>query len=220
MILVVDNYDSFVYNLARYLQQLGVETRVVRNDELTVDDVRAWQPKAIVLSPGPCDPDQAGCSLELVSRLHAEIPMLGVCLGHQTIAQALGGRIVRAPRPLHGVASTIHHTGEGLFVDLPSPLQVGRYHSLVVERESLPAELLPTAFSDDGVVMALQHRELPLYGVQFHPESVLTQHGYAMLANFLQCCDIEAVLPSHAESLVIDTPPDTAAYTPSGVVTF
>ncbi len=220
MILVVDNYDSFVHNLARYFRQLGAETRVVRNDKLTVAEVRQSNPSAIVLSPGPCTPDQAGCCLDLVRQLHSEIPMLGVCLGHQTIAQALGGRIVRAPRPLHGVASTITHNGQGLFAGLPKRMQVGRYHSLVAEPDSLPPALAPTAMTDDGVVMAFAHRELPLFGVQFHPESVLTEHGYAILANFLECCGLDARMPDDLSSQVLAPPPDPANSLPDGIVTF
>lgn len=220
MILVVDNYDSFVHNLARYLRQLGAETLVVRNDMLTVEDVRQWQPAAIVLSPGPCAPDQAGCSLDLVRQLHTEIPMLGVCLGHQTIAQTFGGRVVRASRPLHGVATTIQHSGTNLFAGLPKQLEVGRYHSLVVQQQSLPKTLQPTAFTDDGVLMALEHRQLPLFGVQFHPESVLTQHGYALLANFLKICGIEPRVPRDPDRLVMAPQPAPVDSLPRGVVTF
>jgi anthranilate synthase component II len=184
MILLIDNYDSFVHNLARYLQRLGQETLVVRNDATTVAEVRRLDPAAIVISPGPCTPAEAGCSVEIVQKL-GEIPILGVCLGHQAIAAAFGGRIVRAPEPRHGRTSTINHEGAGLFADLPSPMTVCRYHSLVVEPASLSGELCATAHTDDGVVMALEHEVLPIFGVQFHPEATLTSHGYQLLANFL-----------------------------------
>lgn len=191
MLLVVDNYDSFVHNLARYLQRLGQETLVVRNDLLTVADIRRLQPDAILLSPGPCTPDEAGCCLELVKRLGDEFPMLGVCLGHQVIGQALGASVVRAPRPVHGRSSWIQHTGEGLLEGLPNPLRVGRYHSLIVDRASLPESLQVTATTEDGLVMAFQHRTKKLFGLQFHPESVLTQCGYQMLAAFLDYAGVE-----------------------------
>jgi anthranilate synthase/aminodeoxychorismate synthase-like glutamine amidotransferase len=192
MILVIDNYDSFVHNLARYFERLGVPTRVVRNDAVSVADVRQLEPQAIVLSPGPCTPDEAGVSLELVAAMHKEMPILGVCLGHQAIAQALGGRVIRGRRPWHGRASEIEHVGEGLFQDIPSPTKVGRYHSLVADVTTLPEVLVPTAWTvDERTLMAFAHRELPVMGVQFHPESVLTECGYAMLANFLQLAGIE-----------------------------
>lgn len=190
MILVLDNFDSFVHNLARYLRRLGQETLVVRNDAIDVAGVRSLQPQAIVLSPGPCTPIEAGCSLEVVRSLAGELPMLGVCLGHQTMGQALGGRVVRAYQPMHGRTSEILHNGRGLFASLPSPLRVCRYHSLVVEESSLPDTLEVTAKTVDGVVMALAHRELPLWGVQFHPEAVLTQGGFTILANFLRLAGI------------------------------
>jgi len=186
MILLIDNYDSFVHNLARYFERLGQETRVVRNDTLDVAGVRTLGPEAIVLSPGPCTPREAGASLEIVHELHRQIPMLGVCLGHQAIAEALGGGVVRAPAPVHGRASQITHAGVGLFERVPSPLAVGRYHSLVVEPNSLPCELRPTAWTDDGVLMAFEHSRYPVFGVQFHPESILTEFGYELLANFLR----------------------------------
>ncbi len=186
MILLVDNYDSFVYNLARYFEQLGQPTHVVRNDTLTVDEIRALGPTAIVLSPGPCTPNEAGISLEVVRQLYRETPILGVCLGHQTIAQALGGRVLRAAAPVHGRTSFIEHRGDGLFKDLPSPLQVCRYHSLIVDEATLPDELRVTARTSDGTIMALQHARYPLYGVQFHPEAILTQGGHTLLSNFLQ----------------------------------
>lgn len=219
MILVIDNYDSFVHNLARYLQRLGSQTQVVRNDQVTVEDVRQMRPQAVVLSPGPCTPDTAGVSLELVRQLHTELPMLGVCLGHQTIAQALGGRVVRGERPWHGRASVITHHGRGLFAGVPSPLTVGRYHSLVVDEASLPQQLLPTAWTLEGdTLMAVVHRELPVVGVQFHPESVLTEHGYALLGNFLRMAGVEPnPTPAMATELVA---PAAARTMPTRPVTF
>ncbi len=195
MILLVDNYDSFVHNLARYFARLGQTTRVARNDALTVADVRRLQPEAIVLSPGPCTPVESGISLELVRELHTDLPILGICLGHQTIAAALGGRVVRAPQPVHGRTSLVEHTGSGVFAGLPNPLVVGRYHSLVVEEDSLPGDLAVTARTVDGIVMAMAHRRLPIVGLQFHPESVLTQHGYDLLAGFLSIANIKVVTP-------------------------
>ncbi|MEX0794064.1 MAG: aminodeoxychorismate/anthranilate synthase component II [Pirellulaceae bacterium] len=185
MILIVDNYDSFVYNLARYFVQLGQETHVVRNDQIDMAEVEALAPAAVVLSPGPCTPNDAGICLELVRELSPQIPILGVCLGHQVIGQALGAEVVRAERPLHGQASQIQHRGEGLFSGLPSPMAVGRYHSLIVRRETLPDCLRVDAETAEGVVMAITHRERPLFGVQFHPESILTEHGYDLLRRFL-----------------------------------
>jgi anthranilate synthase/aminodeoxychorismate synthase-like glutamine amidotransferase len=186
MLLLIDNYDSFVHNLARYFQQLGQETIVVRNDAVNAAGVRALRPAAVVLSPGPCGPNQAGVSLQLVRSLHNEVPILGVCLGHQILAQAFGAKIGRAPRPVHGQSSHVSHCGEGLFANIPSPMTVGRYHSLIVEAESLPPQLRPTARTDDRALMAFEHVQLPLYGVQFHPESILTEAGYQLLANFLR----------------------------------
>jgi len=186
MILLIDNYDSFVFNLARYFERLGRPTRVVRNDAIDAAGVNALRPEAIVLSPGPCAPQQAGCSLEIVRELHAELPILGVCLGHQTIAEALGGRVVRAAEPVHGRASAVFHDGQGLFAGLPNPMSACRYHSLVVEEATLPGELEATARTADGVVMALRHKRLPLVGLQFHPESILTDFGFELLANFLR----------------------------------
>ena len=186
MILLIDNYDSFVHNLARYLRRLEHSTYVVRNTAIDAAGVRALAPDAIVLSPGPCTPGQAGCSLELVRRFHAELPILGVCLGHQTIAEALGGRVVRAAEPVHGRSSPIHHDGRGAFAGLPNPLVGCRYHSLVVEEASLPECLEVSARLDDGTIMALRHREFPTVGLQFHPESILTDTGYPLLAGFLR----------------------------------
>ena len=186
MLLLIDNYDSFVYNLARYFQRLGHATHVVRNTAIDSAGVRGLMPEAIVLSPGPCAPQQAGCSLRLVRELHTELPILGVCLGHQTIAEALGGRIIRAREPVHGRYSEIHHDGRGVFATLPQPIIGCRYHSLVVEEASLPACLEISARTDDGTIMALRHRTLPVVGLQFHPESILTDTGYVLLANFLR----------------------------------
>lgn len=186
MLLLIDNYDSFVHNLARYFQQLGQETVVVRNDAIDADGVRRLRPAAVVLSPGPCAPEQAGAAVSLVRALWDELPMLGVCLGHQIIAEALGAKIVQASRPVHGQTSLITHGGQGLFANLPSPLDVCRYHSLVVEPASLPASLQPIAWTEDGVLMAFQRTDRPVCGVQFHPEAILTEGGYELLANFLR----------------------------------
>jgi len=186
LILVIDNYDSFVFNLARYCARLGHEVEVVRNDAISIDQIQARQPDAIVLSPGPCAPDQAGVSLEIISRLGGSIPILGVCLGHQTIAQGCGGRIVRSPEPMHGRTSLIRHRGRGVFAGLPDPLSVCRYHSLVVDPATLPQELEVTAISDSGLIMAIEHRHLPMIGLQFHPEAILTECGYELLAAVLK----------------------------------
>ena len=191
MILLIDNYDSFVHNLARYLRRLGQETHVVRNDRITIAAVRDLQPAAIVLSPGPCTPSEAGISLHIAGELTAEFPLLGVCLGHQTIAQAAGATIVRAPEPMHGRTSEVEHAGEGLFAGLPSPMRACRYHSLVVDENTLPAPLEVTARTPEGVIMALQHREYPVFGVQFHPEAILTQGGFRLLGNFLRLAGID-----------------------------
>ena len=185
MILLIDNYDSFVYNLDRYLQRLGQKTVVVRSDAMTVDAISRLRVLAIVISPGPKSPDDAGCSMEVICRLGSSTPVLGVCLGHQSIGQVYGGKIVRAEQPIHGKASTIEHDGKGLFEGIPNPFVVGRYHSLIVERSSLPSCLQSTAWTSDGTIMALSHVEHPVIGVQFHPESILTKHGYQLLANFL-----------------------------------
>lgn len=202
-VLVIDNYDSFVFNLARYFERLGQHTEVVRNTAIDLAGVRAMTPDALVLSPGPCDPRQAGCCLDLVRELYAVLPILGVCLGHQAIAEALGARIVRAAEPVHGRTSRVFHDGRGVFAGLPSPLVATRYHSLAVDEASLPPALEVTARTDDGAVMALQHRELPVVGLQFHPESVLTEHGYTILAAFLCLArlPVPATLPTIAEEL-------------------
>ncbi|MDJ1157971.1 aminodeoxychorismate/anthranilate synthase component II [Chelatococcus sp. SYSU_G07232] len=187
MIVVIDNYDSFVFTVARYLRELGAEAQVIRNDAMGIDDLLRLSPAAIVISPGPGTPDDAGISTGLVSRLTGRLPILGICLGHQCIGAAFGGRVVRARRPLHGRASAIMHGGTDIFAGLPSPLEAGRYHSLTVELdEDDDGPLVPTAWSDEGEIMALRHREAPTFGVQFHPESILTVHGHALLANFLR----------------------------------
>ena len=186
MLLLLDNYDSFTYNLYHYLGELGQQAKVWRNDALSVDQVLAMRPDGIVISPGPCDPDQAGISLELVRAAAGVIPILGVCLGHQAIAQAFGGRIVRADAVMHGKLSAVEHEGRGILAGLPSPFAATRYHSLVAEPESLPACLEVTARTADGVIMALEHKELPVWGVQFHPESIETEHGHQLLRNFLE----------------------------------
>jgi anthranilate synthase/aminodeoxychorismate synthase-like glutamine amidotransferase len=190
MILLIDNYDSFVYNLARYFQRLGQETLVVRNDAINACEVRARRPDAIVISPGPCTPNEAGSSLEIVRRLADEIPILGVCLGHQTVAAALGGTIVRAEQPMHGRTSQVYHNGDDLFDGIVNPMTVCRYHSLVVNEDALPNCFSVTARSDDAI-MAIRHKERPVIGVQFHPESILTDAGYSLLANFLRIAGID-----------------------------
>ncbi|MFZ5608886.1 MAG: anthranilate synthase component II [Pseudomonadota bacterium] len=185
MILLIDNYDSFTYNLAHYLQELGAGVRVVRNDAIGVGDALALGAEAIILSPGPCTPNEAGICLDLIAAAAGHVPLLGVCLGHQAIGQAFGGRVVRAPQVMHGKMSAIHHPGMGVFAGLPSPFTATRYHSLIVDRGSLPETLAVTATTEDGLVMGLAHRTLPIHGVQFHPESIATEHGHGLLANFL-----------------------------------
>jgi anthranilate synthase component 2 len=184
-VLVVDNYDSFVYNLVQYLGELGAEPLVYRNDALSVDEAEALEPDAVLVSPGPGRPEDAGISNELIRRLGGRAPVLGVCLGHQCIGEVFGGRVVRAPSLMHGKTSMVHHRGQGVLARLPNPFEATRYHSLVVEAESLPAELELTAWTDDGVVMGVRHRELEVEGVQFHPESILTGVGHDLLGNFL-----------------------------------
>jgi len=185
MLLMIDNYDSFTYNLVQYLGELGADVKVVRNDELTVEQVEAMHPDRIVISPGPCSPNEAGISLGVIERLGTRVPILGVCLGHQAIGQAYGGKVVHAKTLMHGKTSPIRHSGRGVFSGLPSPLTATRYHSLAVERESLPGALEVTAWTEDGEIMGFVHREFRVEGVQFHPESILTEHGHAMLKNFL-----------------------------------
>jgi anthranilate synthase component 2 len=185
MILLIDNYDSFVYNLARYVQELGEAPLVRRHDAIEVDEILRLAPSHIIISPGPCSPNEAGISTEVVRRVGPHIPVLGVCLGHQCIGAAYGGEIVRAGVPMHGKTSRIHHSGTGLFSDLPNPFHATRYHSLVIAPASVPPSLTVTATSEDGEIMAVQHVEHPVYGVQFHPESVLSEHGYRLLDHFL-----------------------------------
>jgi len=190
MLLMIDNYDSFTFNLVQYLGELGEDVRVVRNDEVTLEGIEALRPARLVLSPGPCTPTEAGICVPAIRHFMGRLPILGVCLGHQSIGAALGGRIVRAPVPMHGKASTIRHDGRGVYAGLPERFSVIRYHSLVIEPETLPGALEVSARTDDGVIMGVRHRELaataaPLEGVQFHPESILSEHGHALLRNFL-----------------------------------
>jgi anthranilate synthase component II len=192
MILLIDNYDSFTYNLLHFLGELGAEVLVKRNDALSAADALTLHPQAIVLSPGPSTPDRAGICIELVRRA-GTVPLLGVCLGHQAIGEACGGHVVRAPVPMHGKLSAIHHDGTGVFAGLPQPFSATRYHSLVVERASLPPSLRVTAWTEDGLVMGLAHRERPLHGVQFHPESIASESGHALLKNFLTLSAAESV---------------------------
>ncbi|MHB0960653.1 MAG: anthranilate synthase component II [Pirellulaceae bacterium] len=209
MILLIDNFDSFAHNLARYFVRLGVAVHVVRNDEPTIEQIRSWQPRAIVLSPGPCTPSEAGCSLDVVRACWNEFPMLGVCLGHQAIVAALGGTIVRSPSPMHGRTSDIVHDERGVFQGVPSPFTACRYHSLIAERATLPASLSICATTGDGLIMAVRHRERPIVGLQFHPESILTLHGYRILANFLQLAHIPLPphVPGREEELRVETRP-------------
>jgi len=195
MLLLIDNYDSFTYNLAQYFGELGCDLVIKRNDEILLDEIASLAPDHICISPGPCTPREAGISKDVVLRFGAKIPILGVCLGHQCVAEAYGGRIVRASTLMHGKSSTIRHNGRGLFTDLPAPFEAGRYHSLVVERSSVPACLEIIAESEDGEIMAFRHREFPVYGVQFHPESVLTRNGKKILARFLALTAETAMTP-------------------------
>jgi len=185
MLLMIDNYDSFTYNLVQYFGELGEDVRVLRNDEITVEGIADLNPARIVVSPGPCTPNEAGVSVDTILRFAGEIPILGVCLGHQSIGQAYGGHIVRAKELMHGKTSLIHHNGTGVFKNLPNPFTATRYHSLVIERDTLPACLEITAWTDDGEIMGVRHRETAVEGVQFHPESILTEHGHDLLRNFL-----------------------------------
>lgn len=188
-VLMIDNYDSFTYNLVQYFGELGAQVETIRNDAVTVEELLArspqQQPDRIVISPGPCSPAEAGISEAVIRQFAGKIPLLGVCLGHQAIGSALGGKIVRAKTLMHGKTSIVHHTGQGVFRNIPNPVTVIRYHSLAIERTSLPAELVITAWTDDGEIMGVQHRTLAVHGVQFHPESILSEHGHAMLKNFL-----------------------------------
>jgi len=220
MIVLIDNYDSFVHNLARYFTRLGQRTQVVRNDAITCAEIRDLAPAALILSPGPCAPDQAGISLDVVREFCGQIPLLGVCLGHQAIAAALGSRIVRAVTPVHGRASLIRHDGQGVFAGVTNPLRVGRYHSLVVDPTTFPDCLQASAWTDDGTLMALAHREFPVVGVQFHPESILTEAGYEILAGFLRVAGIARTgsLPTSADEGPAAGSP--LEHLPKGPVTF
>lgn len=186
MLLVIDNYDSFTYNLVQYFGELGAEMKVIRNDDLSVDEIEALAPSKIVISPGPCTPDEAGVSVEVVKRLGGKIPILGVCLGHQSIAQAFGGDVIRAERLMHGKTSPMEHGGKSVFAGLPNPFEATRYHSLIVKKETLPECLEVTAWTAEGEIMGLMHKEHEIHGVQFHPESILTAEGMNLLANFLK----------------------------------
>ena len=186
-ILIIDNYDSFVYNLARYTEELGFEAIVVRNNEITLSDISTINPSHLILSPGPCTPNEAGICLEAIRHFYQTIPILGICLGHQAIAQAFGGQVIHATRPMHGKSCAITHTGQGLFQTLPNPLTVGRYHSLVACPNTLPSCLEPTAHDSIGEIMALQHTKYPTFGLQFHPESILTEQGHVFLKNYFLC---------------------------------
>lgn len=186
MLLLIDNYDSFTYNLFHYLGELGEDVRVARNDQIGVDEALSFKPHSIVISPGPCDPDRAGICLDLITKAAGKVPLLGVCLGHQCIGQAYGGTIIRAPLPMHGKLSRIHHTGKSVFEGLEDGFEATRYHSLVVDRKTLPDALEITAETDDGIIMGLQHKTHPVHGVQFHPESIASENGHALLKNFLR----------------------------------
>ena len=191
MILVIDNYDSFTYNLVHYVNELGAETAVRRNDKLSVQDALAMAPEAVILSPGPCTPNEAGICLPLLRAAPQDLPILGVCLGHQAIGQAYGGEVIRAQALMHGKTSRIHHNGKGLFKDIPDPFTGTRYHSLSIRQETLPPELEVTAWTEDGEIMGVQHRERPVYGVQFHPESIATEYGHELLGNFLDLAGVK-----------------------------
>ncbi len=186
MILLIDNYDSFTFNLVHFLGEIGAETKVVRNDKISVDDALNMPADAIILSPGPCTPNEAGICLELVEKAPADLPIFGVCLGHQTIGQAFGGRIIRAPEIMHGKRSSIHHHEKGIFASIPQDFAATRYHSLIIEADSLPDCLEATAHTADGMIMGVQHKTRPVFGVQFHPESIASLHGHQMLANFIE----------------------------------
>ena len=186
MILLIDNYDSFTYNLYQYFSELGEEVQVVRNDQITLAEIAELAPERIVISPGPCTPNEAGISCEVIARFGPTIPTLGVCLGHQAIGQVFGGKVIRAPKPVHGKTEPIFHDGVGIFAGLPNPFTATRYHSLIVERQTLPSALEITAWTNDGLIMGLRHREFPIIGVQFHPESILTTDGKELLQHFLE----------------------------------
>jgi anthranilate synthase component 2 len=191
VLTLIDNYDSFTYNLVHFLGELGATARVYRNDKISVDEVMAEKPSAIVLSPGPCDPDRAGICLDLIKRAGPEVPILGVCLGHQAIGQVYGGRIVRAPTLMHGKLSKVHHTGQGVFEGIAQDFSATRYHSLIIDRASLPEELEITATTNDGLIMGVRHKSYPVHGVQFHPESIASEHGHQLLANFLDLARVD-----------------------------
>ena len=196
MFVLIDNYDSFTYNLYHFLGELGAAVDVRRNDQVSVAEVMALHPQGIILSPGPCDPDRAGICLTLIEAATGKLPILGVCLGHQAIGQAFGGKVIRGPVPMHGKLTAVQHRGEGIFQDIPSPFMATRYHSLVVERGSLPDCFAVTAETENGLIMGLAHRELPIHGVQFHPESIASEHGHRLLGNFLRLAGLNA--PSRA----------------------
>ena len=196
MFVLIDNYDSFTYNLYHFLGELGAAVDVRRNDQVSVAEVMALHPQGIILSPGPCDPDRAGICLDLIEAAAGKLPILGVCLGHQAIGQAFGGKVIRGPVPMHGKLTAVQHRGEGIFQDIPSPFMATRYHSLVVERGSLPDCFAVTAETENGLIMGLAHRELPIHGVQFHPESIASEHGHRLLGNFLCLAGLNA--PSRA----------------------
>ena len=193
MIFVLDNYDSFTYNLVQYLGELGADVEVRRNDQVSVSEVEAMRPERIVISPGPCTPREAGISIELIRRMAGKAPILGVCLGHQAIGQAMGGRVVRAPVPMHGKVSRIRHSGASVFAGLANPFGATRYHSLIVDRAGLPPSLTVTAETEDGIIMGIAHRERPLHGVQFHPESIASEGGHDLLRNFLRLAAAQSV---------------------------
>lgn len=192
MILMIDNYDSFTYNLVQYIGELGIEVKVVRNDELTIDTIQAINPQVIVVSPGPCTPNEAGISLEVISRFAGKIPILGVCLGHQAIGQAFGGKVIRADRLMHGKVSPVFHNSEGVNADMPNPFRATRYHSLLVERESLPGCLEITAWTEEGEIMGLRHKKYAVEGVQYHPESIMTEEGKKIIRNFVETYSLTA----------------------------
>ena len=197
MILVIDNYDSFTYNLVHYLNELGAETRVVRNDDLTVEEALALKPDAVLLSPGPCTPNEAGICLDLLKNAPEDLPIFGVCLGHQAMGQAFGGEVIRAKTLMHGKTSPIHHEGAGVFAGLGEPFTAARYHSLAVKRETLPDVLEVTAWTEDGEIMGLSHKTRPIHGVQFHPESIATEGGHDLLANFLDLAGVKRTARAH-----------------------
>lgn len=205
MLTLIDNYDSFTFNLVQFLGDLGASCHVVRNDKTTPEEVLAAKPQALILSPGPCDPDKAGICLDLIKAAPDDMPIFGVCLGHQCIGQAFGGEIVRAEKIMHGKLSKISHQGDGIFAGLPAPLPVTRYHSLTIAPDSLPDCLTATAETDDGVIMAVQHKSRPIYGVQFHPESIASVNGHAMLGNFLTSAGLDVTPPAEPQHLTLES---------------